>query len=237
MYRLFKIRFNTNGSSMFIGSLCICVFLIFLELLAIVVWLFAPVYSAIRHISRTFFIFSLVPIVILSSITTLIAIYEDEFPKENKRMRMENLCQGFWDKEFHRVIMHDDWAKIYAYASEFSKIFKKYAYFYICTDTFHDLPLQQLERALNILAERNPEYFTEKLIETVLSDTENGLENTYLVDFSSEETLEIKKMTDDQIKNDFETIGGPVFSLDDFLCCCIGVFMPLIMIVFWVIAI
>lgn len=107
---------------------------------------------------------------------------------------MKELSPGFWKKEFHRAVMHDDWAKIYAYASEFSKIFEKYAYFYICTDTFHDLPLQQLERALNILAEKNPEYFTEKLIETVLSDAEDGLENTYLVNFSSEETLEIEKL-------------------------------------------
>lgn len=159
------------------------------------------------------------------------------FHLANGSCNMRCFSPGYWKKEFHRAVMHDDWAKIYAYASEFSKIFKKYTYFYICTDTFHDLPLQQLERALNILAEKNPEYFTEKLIETVLSDAENGLENTYLVDFSSEETLEIKKMTDGQIKNDFETIGGPVFSLDDFLCCCIGVFMLLIMIVLWVIAI
>ncbi|RHU37169.1 hypothetical protein DXD54_08240 [Clostridium sp. TM06-18] len=107
---------------------------------------------------------------------------------------MENECPSFWKKEFHRAIMHSNWAKIYAYASEFSRIFEKYAYFYICTDSFHDLPLDQLERAMNIFAEKNPEFFTEQLIETVLSDAENGLENTYLVDFSSEETLEIEKL-------------------------------------------
>ena len=107
---------------------------------------------------------------------------------------MENECPSFWKKEFHRAVMHSNWTKIYAYASEFSKIFEKYAYFYICTDSFHDLPLDQLERAMNIFAEKSPEFFTEQLIETVLSDAENGLENTYLVDFSSEETLEIEKL-------------------------------------------
>ena len=115
--------------------------------------------------------------------------------KEHKEI-MEDQCPSFWTEEFHRAVAHDDWVKIHTYASIFRKIFERYAYFYICTDTFHDLPLQQLERALNILAEKNPEYFTEKLIETVLSDAENGLKNTYLVDFGSKETLEIKNLTD-----------------------------------------
>lgn len=124
--------------------------------------------------------------------------------------KMKNLFPGYWKKEFHRAAMHDDWAKIYADALELSKIFKKYAYFYICTDSFHDLPLQQLERALNILAEKNPEYFTEKLIETVLSDAENGSKNTYLVDFSSKEALKIEKLTDNQNKNGEVSIGSEI---------------------------
>lgn len=144
---------------------------------------------------------------------------------------MERLSPGYWKKEFHRAVMHDDWAKIYTDASEFSKIFEKYEYFYICTDTFHDLPLQQLKRALNILAEKNPEYFTRQLIETVLSDAENGLEYAYQVHYNSEGTLEIEKWTDDQIQNVIKPMSDTIFTLDDFPCCCIGVFMHIIMVV------
>lgn len=154
----------------------------------------------------------------------------------NGSNNMEWFLPGYWKKEFHRAVMHDDWAKIYADALELSKIFEKYAYFYICTDSFHDLPLQQLERALNIFAERNPKYFTEKLIETVLSDAENGLQYTYLVYFNSEGTLEFEKLTDDQIKNDFETIEvfETIKVLEfplEFWVYLIGLFIPLLFMV------
>lgn len=213
MFRLFRIRFFSGN------HLCLGIF----DMLSAGVCAFISVPAAVlseNYITGMLkFIFALFVAVIGCHLV-------------NGSDNMEFFSPGYWKKEFHRAVMHDDWAKIHAYASEFSKIFEKYAYFYICTDTFHDLPLQQLERALNILAEKNPEHFTGQLIETVLSDVENGLEYTYLVYFNSEETLEIEKLTDVQINNGFETIEGPVFSLDDFLCCCMGVFMPLIMIEF-----
>ncbi|RHU37168.1 hypothetical protein DXD54_08235 [Clostridium sp. TM06-18] len=118
---------------------------------------------------------------------------------DNSRLKnipntMQTFYPIFWKKEFHSAVLHGDWEKIYSYALELSKFFKKYDYFYIYTDTFHDLPLDQLERALNVFSERNPNYFTDQLIETVLSDAENGLESTYLVDFSFGDTLKIKKI-------------------------------------------
>ena len=230
MFRLFRIRFFSGnhlwleclgGTNMLFGGIC--------ALLSVP----AAVFSGSYITWMLKFIFALFEAVI-------------GFHLANGSYNMECFSSGYWKKEFHRAVMHDDWAKIYAYASEFSKIFEKYAYFYICTDTFHDLPLQQLERALNILAEKNPEYFTGQLIETVLSDAENGSENTYRVCFKSEETLEIKNLTDNQNQKGEESIDAQIdttdfvtteFSLGVFLCCCIGVFMPLIMIAFWKIAI
>lgn len=185
MYKLFKIRFNTNGPSLFLkGSIATWLFLGFLVIGSP---FFVPDDSELSDFIATLFV-ALVPF-ILGAIVYLIVVMLEEDEEI-----MDKLCPSFWKKEFRRAVMHGDWTKIYAYASEFSKIFEKYAYFYICTDTFHDLPLQQLKRALNVFAEKNPEYFTAQLIETVLSDAENGLENTYLVDFSSEEKLEIERV-------------------------------------------
>lgn len=185
MCKLFKIRFNVNALLLLVyGILCSLAVSAFTVVATVIVPNNSVSDDLVNFLSYVLFPLDAILIVIM-------VIWVSLEPKEDDMM--DALCPSFWKKEFHRAVMHSNWAKIYAYASEFSKIFKKYAYFYICTDTFHDLTLDQLERAMNILAEKTPEYFTEKLIETVLSDAENGSKNTYLVYFNSEETLKIKK--------------------------------------------
>lgn len=186
MCKLFKIRFNVNALLLLVyGILCSLAVSAFTVVATVIVPNNSVSDDLVNFLSYVLFPLDAILIVIM-------VIWVSLEPKEDDMM--DALCPSFWKKEFHNAVMHDDWAKIYAYASEFSKIFEKYEYFYICTDTFHDLPLQQLKRALNILAEKNPEYFTRQLIETVLSDAENGLEYAYQVHYNSEGTLEIEKM-------------------------------------------
>ncbi|RHU37166.1 hypothetical protein DXD54_08225 [Clostridium sp. TM06-18] len=87
----------------------------------------------------------------------------------------------FWDNDFHHAVKYQKWNKIDGYASEFKKITDKYANFSVLTESFDDLPVEDLEKALNIFAEINPKFFTQDLINIICSDVKRGLHNGYFI--------------------------------------------------------
>lgn len=87
----------------------------------------------------------------------------------------------FWDNDFHHAVMHQKWNKIYAYASKFKKITDEFTCFSIHTEAFDDLPVDDLEKALNIFAGINPKFFNQNLVNAVCSDAKRGLHNCYFI--------------------------------------------------------
>lgn len=87
----------------------------------------------------------------------------------------------FWDNEFHHAVMYQKWNKIDTYASKFKKITDEFTCFFILTDSFNDLSVEDLEKAFNIFAEVNPKFFSQNLINTVCSDVKRGLHNGYFI--------------------------------------------------------